>query len=60
MGQDGALCLKVTDFADPTHWCWRLTDAADKFLSDSENVAFPDLETRRGRTLGVAGDKPEL
>jgi hypothetical protein len=60
MSQDDALRLEVTNFADPTHWCWRLTDAPGKCLSNSESVAFPDLETGRGRTLGCAGGKPGL
>jgi hypothetical protein len=47
MSQDDTLRLEVIDFTDPTHWRWRLTDAAGKFLSDFESVAFPDLETRR-------------
>lgn len=51
--KNDALRLEVTDFTDRNHWCWRLTDAAGKFLADHEvaldpaeavYAAFLDLE----------------
>jgi hypothetical protein len=36
MATEDALLLKVTDYEDPQHWRWVLTDSSGKILQDHE------------------------